>query len=271
MCYDISYQINLDTLEEYFGSLIFDDPQIEMEFVPMDHMQGVALFPKHPIIYQSKDDGKLHCKMMEWGIIRFFEKSEPQMLQRNKWLNIRSERVLTDKSSYWYKIRSKRIIIPLTATFEHRGIVGWKKKVPYLIKPKGHKIFGVPGLYSVAEIPDKTTGELVKRWTFGMFTRAANSVMRDIHNDGDNPFRMPLFLPKDMLMELVSDDLTDERYAEILSYEMPSEDLEYFPVWTIRTAKPRPDGGCKTDRFDWENLPPLGEGNPPPKLVAEEA
>lgn len=263
MCYDISYNLTLDSIEEYFGNIIFDDPQIEISFTPMDHMQGVAVFPKHPIVYESREDGKLHCKLMEWGIIRFFDKKEPALGSRNKMLNIRSERVLNDKSSYWYKIRNRRIIIPLTATFEHRGIIGWKKKVPYLIKPKGENVFGVPGLYSVAEIPDETTGEIIKRWTFGMFTRSANSVMRNIHNDGDNPFRMPLFLPKEMLMEFVSNDLNEQRYAEILNYEMPSEELDYWPVWTIRTGKPRPDDGCKTDYFEWENLPALGQGNPP--------
>jgi len=263
MCYDISYQITLESVEDYFGALIYDDPQIELTFVPMDHMQGVAVFPKHPIIYQHRDDGKLHCRMMEWGIIRFFEKEEPQMLNRNKMLNIRSERIFGDPKSYWNKIRNRRCIIPLSHAIEHRGIVGWKKKVPYAMRPKGAHVFGVPGLYSKAEIPNKETGEIIERWTFGIITRKANSVIRNIHNDGDNPYRMVLFLPHKMLMEFVSNDLTEERYKEILNYEMQPEDMDYWPVWTVRTSKPRPDGKGKMEYFEWEKLPPLGEGNPP--------
>jgi hypothetical protein len=70
-----------------------------------------------------------------------------------------------------------------------------------------------------------------------------------------------------MLMEFVSNNLTDDRYRQILAYEMPPEALDYWPVWTIRTSKPRPDGKDKTEYFEWPKLPPLGEGNPPP--VAE--
>jgi putative SOS response-associated peptidase YedK len=32
-------------------------------------------------------------------------------------------------------------------------------------------------------------------------TRAANSVMRQLHNDDDNAFRMPLFLSKELETE----------------------------------------------------------------------
>ena len=67
MCYDISYKITLESMDEYFGGLVYDDPQIEIEFMPADHMQGVALFAKHPIVFENREDSKLHCKMMEWG------------------------------------------------------------------------------------------------------------------------------------------------------------------------------------------------------------
>lgn len=269
MCYDISYQITLESVEDYFGSLVFADPQIQVEFIPSDHTQGVAVFGKQVVVYEPKDDERLHCRMMEWGVIKFFEKEEPQPLIRNKMLNIRSERVLDDKTSYWYKIRSKRCLLMLSATFEHRGIVGWKKKVPYLIKPRGASLFSIPGLYSVANVVDKSTGEIKERWTFAVMTRSANSLMQNIHNDGEFRNRMPLFIPHDMAMDFVSKDLTEERYREILGYEISSGDLEYHPVWTIRTPKSRPDGGCKTDYFEWPGLPPLGEANPPDKELLE--
>ena len=263
MCYDISYKITLESMDEYFGGLVWDDPQIEIEFMPTDHMQGVALFAKHPIVYENREDNKLHCKMMEWGILRFFEKTEPAPMNRNKMLNIRSERILDDPKSYWNKIRNRRCAIPISLTYEHRAIVGWKKKVPYAIRPKDQTIFALPGLYSVAEIVDQKTGELVKRWTFGMITRKANALMVNIHNDGENRHRMPLFLPPDMLKEFLSNNLTEERYRQLLAFEMPPEELDYWPVYTIRSSKPRPDGLDKTAYYEWPKLPPLGEGNPP--------
>jgi hypothetical protein len=49
---------------------------------------------------------------------------------------------------------------------------------------------------------------------------------------------MPLFLPFEMPGEFLQPDLLPERYAEILSCKMPSEVLEYYTTFTIRTGKP---------------------------------
>jgi putative SOS response-associated peptidase YedK len=262
MCYDISYNIQLESLQEYFGDLIFDDPQIHLDFGAIDHVQGVAVFANYPIIYINRDDMREHCRLMEWGCIPFYAKEEMPLVQRNKMLNIRSERVLDDKTSYWYKIRNRRCLIPVTGIYEHRAIRGWKKKVPYWIRPKGQELFFLPGLYSVAELPDKETGEMIKRWTYGMITRSANDVMRNIHNDGENRHRMPLFLPLEQAKEFLSEGLTEERYREILAYEMAGSELEYHPVFTIRTGRLREDNLSKDAPWNWEKLPALGEMNP---------
>jgi putative SOS response-associated peptidase YedK len=233
-----------------------------MEFGTIDHVQGVGVFGNYPIIYENREDGKLHCRLMEWSVIEFWQKEEPSMVKRNGMLNIRSERILDDSTSYWHKIRNRRCLIPLTGTFEHREVKGWKKKVPYLIRPCEQKVFFLPGLYSVAEIADKNTGEMIKRWSFGMITRKANPVMMNIHNGGDNRGRMPLFTPLEMSKEFVKNELEPQRYKEILNYEMPSEDLVHHPVYTIRTGKLRDDGKSKVDAYDWAQLPELGVGNP---------
>lgn len=269
MCYDISFTVNMRGLSDYFPDLIFDD-QLDFDFGPFDHIQGPGVFNKHPIIYENKDDKKLHCKLAEWSAIEFYKTDKPINVKdpgyikgRNRMLNIRSEKVLDDKTSYWYKIRNKRCLIPMTGTFEHREVKGWKKKVPYLVRPCDQEITFVPGLYSVVTYVDKVTGEVFDPvWTFAFMTRWANSVMKNIHNSGDNPFRMPLFLPFEMAKEFVSSELSEQRYREILSYEMGSEHLSYHPVWTIRSPKVREDGKPKTERWEWENLPELGLMNP---------
>jgi putative SOS response-associated peptidase YedK len=262
LCYDISFTVNISELADYFPGLIFDD-QVELEFGPMDHIQGVSVFAKHPIIYINRHDMQAHVKPMEWSCIEYYAKTEPDFKKRNGMLNIRAERILDDPKSYWNKIKNRRCLIPVTGIFEHREVVGWKKKVPYIVHPADQPgIFFLPGLYSVAELPDKETGEMIKRYTFGLITRAANSLMKNIHNSGDNRHRMPLFLPLNMSKEFLSDDLSDDRYREILNYEMASDALEYFPVNTIRTPKPRPDGKGKHEAFTWPDLPELGEKNP---------
>ena len=260
MCYDISFKVKLREMSEYFPEIIVD-PQIDMSF-ERDHIIAHA-FPELPIVYENRDDKKIHLSLMEWGVIPFYVKDEKTFAkQRVNMLNARSERILEDKSSYWYKIRNRRCLIPLSGTFDHRAVQGWPKKVPYLIKPKSQETFFVPGLYSVVELPDTSSGEIVKRFTWVMITRDANDVMKNIHNDGPNRWRMPLFLPLSISKEFIAEDLTEERYKEILAYEMPSEDLLYYPVDTIRSPKPRPDGKPKYEPFEWAKLPALGEMNP---------
>lgn len=261
MCYDISFTTNIKEITDYFPNINFDS-QEALDFEPFDHVQAPSVHAPHPIIYTNKEDNQPHCKLMEWGIIEYYQKEMPDFKRRNGMLNIRSERILADTKSYWYKIRNRRCLIPLTGTFEHRGIKGWKNKVPYLIKPNGYDIFFMPGLYSKAELVDKTTGEMREFWTYALITRAANDVMANIHNSGDNRNRMPLYLPLDIAKEFIGLELAHERYAEILNYEMPSHDLEYYPVWTIRSPKMRPDGQSKDKPFEWANLPELGVGNP---------
>ena len=260
MCYDISFQVNIKELADYFPDLVFDN-QVEMSFDGV-HIMGHA-YGNHPIIYRNREDQLLHCGAMEWGCIPFYVKDEKQFLrQRASMLNARSERVLDDEKSYWYKIRNRRCLIPVTGIYEHRAIKGWKKKVPYFVKLKAQPMFFIPGLYSVVELPDTSTGEMIRRMTYTLMTRDANEVMRMIHNDGDNKGRMPLFLPFELSNEFLADDLPATRYKEILSYEMPSEELDYQPVYTIRSPKGRPDDKAKNEYWEWEKLPALGEMQP---------
>lgn len=256
MCYDISFTVDIKQLSDYFPDLIFDD-QLEIAFGAIDHIQGVSVFAKHPIIYINRDDGKSHCKLMEWGCIPYYTTEEPHWKVRNGMLNIRAERILDDPKSYWHKIRNRRCLIPVTGIFEHREIPGWKKKVPYIVRPINHAVFFLPGLYSVAEIPDEKTGEIVKRFSYGLITRAANSLMKKIHNSGENSERMPLFLSMDQAHAFLADDLSEETYRAILNFEMPSSELEYDTVCTIRTSKLRTDEKQKHEHWSWEQLPPL--------------
>src|SRR6185437_177286 len=157
MCYDISFKVQLEEIKDYFPEIEIDE-QLKFSWPQYEHVQGPELFPKVPIVFHDKKDNKLRLRLMEWGVIRQFEKEESLTKNRNFNLNIMSEKIF-DSKSYWYKIRNNRCLVPLTGTFEHRGIQGLIKKVPYLIKPKDQKVFFMPGLYTSPVIVDKSTGE----------------------------------------------------------------------------------------------------------------
>ena len=255
MCYDISFTVKMKSLCDYFPDLIFDE-QIEMNFEPV-HIVGHN-YAEHPIVYRNKGDELLHCRLMEWGCIPFFVKDEDAYKkQRATMLNARSERILEDTKSYWYKIRNRRCLIPVSGFYEHREVKGLKKKVPYFIRLKEQQTFFLPGLYSVAELPDKDTGEIRKIYTYTLITRssASNGVMQQIHNSGDNKGRMPLMLPLILSEKWLTDDLTAEEYRDILNYEMTAEALVFHSVYTIRS--PKPDDKEKNVIYKWENVPEI--------------
>ena len=255
MCYDISFTVSLRKLSDYFPDMIFDE-QIAMNFEPV-HIVGHN-YGEQPVLYRNRDDTALHCRLMEWGCIPFFVKDEDQYKkQRAGMLNARSERILDDTKSYWYKIRNRRCLVPVTGFYEHREVKGSAKKIPYYIQLKEQETFFLPGLYSVAELPDKKTGELQQRFTFTIITREANAVMKQIHNSGENKWRMPLLLPASLSADWLSADLSPEKYKEILQFEMPSDALKFHPVYTIRSPKERPDEKAKNEFWQWENVPDI--------------
>lgn len=251
MCYDISFKTSLKTIQEVFPDIVFD-PQLELDFENI-HVLAQS-FSKNPVIIF--EDAKYKLKYFEWGVIADYMNTPEKIKQGRQWMcNAQSEKIIGDKKSYWHRIRKKRCLIPVTGIYEHREIKGWKNKVPYYIHMKGRELFSIPGLYHYAPIPDPDTGEAIG--TFTLITRSANDVMKKIHNAGTNAFRMPLFLSPELEYKWLLPDLSDEEIDEILKYEMPSENLEYWPVYTIRSQKPRPDSKIKTEMYEWENLPPL--------------
>lgn len=253
MCYDISYKITLDSIEEYFEQIEIDS-QLEFDFETSIHVLAQS-HRKYPVVIF--EDGKYKLLPFEWGVIaEYMDSPEKIKKMRSSMCNARSEKILGDKRSYWHRIRKRRCLIPVNGIFEHREIKGWKNKVPYYVQQKGRSMFCIPGLYQYSPIPDIETGEM--KGTFTLITRAANQLMSQIHNSGDQAFRMPLFLPKELELKWLEPGLTDNDIQSILDHEIASENLAYTPVFTIRTTKPRPDNKTKLDRFDWPNLPPLG-------------
>ena len=253
MCYDISLITPLTAVAANFPGIIMDE-EISMDTEKSIHLIGHS-YGEHPIIFKNREDLQLHCRLMEWGCIPFYIKDEGSFLkQRAFMLNARSERILEDKNSYWHKIRNRRCLVPIDGFYEHRKVQGFKNKIPYYITVKKQPLFFLPGLYSVVELPDKQTGELLRRFTFTIITRAANSLMQQIHNDGDNKGRMPLLLPFEKAKKWMEEELTPEAYQKIINFEMNQDELNYNTVFSIRTHKLRPDGKRKNEPFQWEGV-----------------
>jgi putative SOS response-associated peptidase YedK len=254
MCYDISFTTKMETIADYLPELVID-PQINFDFGRAVHVQAQA-HSRFPVIVF--EHARYQLKPFEWGIIpEYMNTPEKVKKGRNGMCNARREKIVEDKRSYWHRIRRDRCLIPVTGIYEHREVKGWKNKVPYFVHVKGRELFCLPGLYHYPHFADAETGEITGTYT--LITRPANQVMEQIHNGGENAFRMPLFLPRELEMKWLLPDLTDAEIEDILAFELPSEALEFHPVFTIRTNKPRPDGREKAEPYEWPGLPRLGE------------
>lgn len=261
MCWDISLHSDIEIVKKAFPKLRDERRQMDIDYRYFENVQAIT-FPEYPIIYRDRDSGELALTEMEWGILPTYIKEEREQLDRRRnMVNIRSERVLEDRKSYWYRLRNQRCLIPVSGTYEHRAVKGWKKKVPYYIAEKDRELFYIPGLYQWHETVDED-GVVEKVGSFGLMTRAANEVMKDIHNDGPNKHRMPLFLPEHLEKQWLS-DLEENDMDSVFSFEMPEKDLTYYPVYTLRGYPERPDNKHRYEPFRWEGLPPLGndDGN----------
>ncbi len=253
MCTALSHKTKITELIDYFPFL---QAELLQEFDEERASYRLAFeHSEQPVIIAGSSGYEV--RLFEWGVISNYMNTPESVKKNRAWMcNARAEK-LADPKSYWYKIKTQRCLVPTTGIYEHRRVKGFKNKIPYYVSLKNREMFCLPGLFNYSSIPDKDTGELPG--TFSIITRAANPLMQLIHNDGENKFRMPLFLPKEMEMEWIDPNTPWERILEILSFEIADEELAAWPVYTLNTPKPRPDGLLKNKPFQWQGLPQLGE------------
>lgn len=206
-------------------------PSEPLDFHPRYHTIAQA-FQKWPVVL---NENGLKINLFEWGLIADYMNTPEKIKQyRSSMANARSEKIIDDKKSIWHRLRNNRCLVFTTGFFEHRDI-GTKKKLPYFIKIKNQEIFCFAGLYNYSPIPDIETGEMTG--TFSIITRPANALMKKIHNAGPNGERMPLLLTKSLALQWLNPSLTDEQISKTLNFEFPDNEIEAWPVHTIRTNK----------------------------------
>lgn len=244
MCYDMSFFSNIRLVSDFLPEAL----PLTLDFDPTFH-QVAQSFCNWPVALYEEG---IRVKIFEWGLIGDYMNTPEKIKEcRNSMANARSEKVLDDRS-YWNRIRQNRCIAFTTGFFEHRE-AGMKRKVPYFIKVKDQPIFPIAGLYNYSTIPDKETGEL--RGTFTLITRPANTLLMEIHNGGPNAGRMPLILTKELALKWLDPALTDESMRDILQFEIPSGNLDAWPVRSVRVKKD--DNEMVIERMEYDGLEQL--------------
>jgi len=248
MCYDIAFTVSIESIYKYLPRLKAGG-NLDIHFDPTWHKIGMS-YPQWPVI--TNHNG-LKLEKYTWGPVpKMLDTLEKVKRQRQLFLNARSEKVL-ESGTMWNAIRHQRCLIPATGFFEYRQIPGWKNKVAYYIKPKEQELFFIAGLWAMSNSWDVDKPDRIPAFT--LLTRAANPLMKQIHNGGDNAGRMPMMLTTTLAEQWLQPQLTDTDIREIIQYELPVDQLEYWPVNSVRKVKP--DDAAVIAPVAYEGLPAL--------------
>jgi len=169
-----------------------DEASIEREFnlvrtewqFPASY--NVAPTQQVPIV-RSKN-GERQGLTVRWGLIPYFAKG---VAGKYSTINVRIETMETTASYRGAWQRGQRCVQVASGFYEwHEDATG--RKAPYYIHLNDQPIFGFAALWDRSIKADGTA-----MMSCAHITLPANALMRDIHNAGNNPHRMPAILRKE--------------------------------------------------------------------------
>jgi putative SOS response-associated peptidase YedK len=144
--------------------------------------------PNHSVAVVRSAQAEREGVMMRWGLIPHFCCGEPPAYST---INARLE-VVETVASYrgpWH--RRQRCLQLASGFYEwHTDAAG--RKVPYYIHLEDQATFAFAGLWDRSVRPDGSVVESV-----ALVTVPGNELLREIHNCGSTPYRMPAILRKE--------------------------------------------------------------------------
>lgn len=177
----------------------------------------------HCVIVSGSDE----LQVMQWGLIpRTAKPADRERYDRKNLLKNARAETLFEKWPWKMLWAHKRCIIPVTGFFEPHRLPDGKAQYYYTTLKDGG-IFSIAGLWD--EWIDQRTGE--KLLSFVLITTEANSLMRKIHNGGNNPFRMPKILTAEEEERWLDPTITQKGEVAKLLSVFPEDAMT---AWIVR-------------------------------------
>jgi putative SOS response-associated peptidase YedK len=174
-------------------------------------------------------DGLREGLMMRWGLIPFFARGVPP---RYSTINATVEKLETGPCWRTPWKRGQRCIQLAAGFYEwHLGTSG--KKQPYFIHLADHEVFGFASIWDRSIAEDGAATE-----SCALVTLPGNALMREIHNAGANPYRMPAILAPEQFARWIEGTRED---ARALLEPYPAELMVAYAV-SPRVNSPRNNG-----------------------------
>jgi len=212
MCFSVEIHITRTEIEERFRRPFKEGSE---EFEPRYFFSAFE-YPRLPVITQENPN---NIELLQWGLIPSWVKDIDHAQKiRSSTLNARAETLL-EKPSFRNSLFNKRCLVIVHGFFEYHH--SDKEKIPYYIKLKNDKPFGIAGIYDFWKI---NGNDYIKG--FSIITCDANELLGKIHNTKK---RMPVILPYDVEDEWISYDKTFNNVKHLLK---PIDDNELI-AWPI--------------------------------------
>jgi putative SOS response-associated peptidase YedK len=211
MCGRFGLVGNENELQQQFGVKKTPDLFPSYNIAPSRSVLGIGRFA---------EDGRA-ARHFRWGLIPSWAKDE-QIGYRL--INARGETVM-EKPSFRSAFARRRLIVPASYFFEwkHEG----SKKIPYLIRLKGHGLFGMAGLWERWTAP---TGEVID--SCAIITCEANETVSALHD------RMPVILPEERYGLWLGEEYAESNDMASLLRPFSADGMDLYPV-TGKVGNPR--------------------------------
>jgi putative SOS response-associated peptidase YedK len=189
-----------------------------------DQSYNVAPSQLVPVVRSAA--GEREGVMLRWGLIPFFARG---IAPKYSTINARVETVET-AASYRGPWKRGQRCIQVAAGFYEWHLAADGNKQPFFIHLADREVFGFAGLWDRSFAADGVATESCVH-----ITMPANALMRDIHNTGNNPHRMPAILRSEDYDAWLS-GTTDEARAALVQY--PADLMVAYAVSTrVNTPK----------------------------------
>jgi putative SOS response-associated peptidase YedK len=170
-----------------------DDAAIEREFnvirsPGLEVRTSYNVAPTQPVPVIRQAEGGRGLELLRWGLIPFFAKGEPPKYST---INARIETVLT-AASYRGPWKRGQRCLQIASGFYEWHLDAAERKAPYYITLVDQPVFAFAALWDRSVKADGTVVESCVH-----ITMPANDLMKQIHNTGNNPHRMPAILRRE--------------------------------------------------------------------------
>ncbi|KAL6703653.1 hypothetical protein ACN47E_009427 [Coniothyrium glycines] len=130
------------------------------------------------------NDTKYKLQSMQWGLVPFWTKRNPDYGSKMKTINCRDDSLIEDRGMWTTMKKKKRCIIVAQGFYEWLKKNNGKEKIPHFIKRKDGQLMCFAGLWDSVQFEDASE----KLYTYSIITTDSNQQLNFLHD------RMPVIL-----------------------------------------------------------------------------